>query len=63
MEKKRIAPVMRALKIGKSEVYPPIQKLAIESTRQRLQAQFSDIGMKFSVTLTDERNIRVTRIG
>ena len=63
MEKKRVAPIMRTLKIGKSEVYPAIQKSSIEGTRQRLQAQFSDIGMKFSVTLTDERNIRVTRIG
>lgn len=63
MKKKKIAPVIRALRIGKSEVYPPSQKVSIESTRQRMQTQFSDIGMKFSVTLTDERNIRVTRIG
>lgn len=62
MEKKKIAPVLMKLKIGESEVYPAIQKSSIESTRQRLQQQFSFIGMKFSVRLNDDRNIRVTRI-
>jgi predicted nuclease with RNAse H fold len=62
MKNKKIAPIMREMKIGESETYPASQKTAIESTRQRLQNQFSEKGIKFSVKKVEDNNVCVTRI-
>lgn len=49
MKNKQVAPTMRNMKVGDSEVYPASQKTTLESTRQRLQHSMAEKGVKFSI--------------
>ncbi len=60
VERRQIAPLFRKMNIGDSELYPSVQSLAIQSTRNRLQLQYPPI--KFSVTKVDDYTIKVTRV-
>jgi hypothetical protein len=59
IEKKSVAPLFMSMKVGDSEIYSSIQRLSLESTRFRLQAQYPPI--KFSIRKIDNYNIKVTR--
>ncbi len=60
--RKKVAPILRTMKIGQFETYPMIQKTSVESTRQRLQSQFKHLGIKFAIRMINDDNIQVTRI-
>lgn len=56
---KKVAPIMKNMKVGDVEIYPSFQKDSLESTRNRLQSKFPSV--RFSILKVDNYNYQVIR--